>query len=76
MPAGFSAEELSVRFQATVPLSTVTVSSTYPLDVSWNGKTLKHGQVSPQVSLPAGHHTLLLAAPTVFLKAAVEVDVR
>ena len=76
VPAGFSAEELSVRFQATVPLSTVTVSSTYPLDVSWNGKTLKRAQLSPQVSLPAGHHTLLLAAPTVFLKAAVEVDVR
>jgi len=73
---GFKDDQLLVRLVPNGPLSTVTVSSAYPLDVSWNGKPLRRAQTSPQVTLPAGHHTLLLTAPNVFLKATVEVDVR
>jgi hypothetical protein len=67
---------LLVRLPPNGPLSTVTVSSAYSLDVSWNGKTLKRAQTSPKITLPVGRHTLLLSAPSVSLKATLEVEVR
>jgi hypothetical protein len=74
--AGFRAAELSVKLQPLGPTSLVSITSTYPLDVSWNGKILARARVSPQLTLPEGRHTLILAAPTLFLKSPVSVEVR
>jgi hypothetical protein len=54
----------------------VSVTSSYPLDVMWKGKVLAKGQVSPRVSVPAGRQALTLQSPTYFLKSTVNVDVK
>jgi hypothetical protein len=58
------------------PPGSVAVSSSYPLDVLWRGKTLARGQVSPRVSVAGGRQLLTLVAPAVFLRADFELDVR
>jgi hypothetical protein len=62
--------------EASVPLGRVSVSAPYPVDVVWRGRTLSHGQPSPEISLPAGRQTLTLLAPAYFLRENVTVDVR
>jgi predicted Ser/Thr protein kinase len=74
--AGFKAAELSVKLQPLGPTSLVSVTSNYPLDVSWNGRLLARTRVSPQVTLPEGRHTLILTAPTLFLRSPVNVETR
>jgi serine/threonine protein kinase len=67
--------EVRAKLEPTGPLGTVTVASTYPLDVLWRGKPLAHEQVAPRVSLPAGRQVLTLASSAYFLRTEVSVMV-
>lgn len=74
-PRAFKSE-VQVALEPSGPLGVVTIESSFPIDVSWQGKLLAHGRPSPRVSLPAGRHALTLAASAYFLKTSVSVDVR
>jgi serine/threonine protein kinase len=67
--------EVRARLEPVGPLGTVTVASTYPLDVLWRGKPLAHEQVAPRVSLPAGRQVLTLVSSAYFLRTEVSVMV-
>ncbi len=66
---------LDLVLQPLPPPGTVVVSSSYPLDVLWRGRTLARGEPAPRVSLPGGRQALTLVAPSVFLRADVTVEV-
>lgn len=74
--AGGEPAPLRVTFESTGPQGRVAVSAPYPLDVVWRGRTLSHGQTSPEVSLPAGRQAVTLVAPAYFLRLNLTVDVR
>jgi hypothetical protein len=74
-PGGVTSE-LRVVLEPSGPLGTVTVASSFPLDVLWKGRVLARGQSSPRVSLPAGRQLLTLSAAAYFLRSNVSVDVR
>jgi hypothetical protein len=67
--------EVRARLESAGPLGTVTVASTYPLDVLWRGKLLAHEQAAPRVSLPAGRQVLTLVSSAYFLRTEVSVTV-
>jgi hypothetical protein len=66
---------LSVALEPSGPLGTVSVASSFPVDVIWKGRTLARGQ-GGRYSLPAGRHVLTLVSSAYFLKASVPVEVR
>jgi serine/threonine protein kinase len=68
--------ELRATLEPAGPLGSVTLTSSYPLDVSWRGRALAHGQTSPHFSLPAGRQSLSLSAAAVFMRGVIGVDVR
>jgi serine/threonine protein kinase len=66
---------VSLELVPAVPPGTVLVTSSYPIDVSWKGRALAQGQISPQVTLPAGRQALTLSSKTYFMNDEVVVDV-
>jgi serine/threonine-protein kinase len=76
LPAGSRETELAVRLEPAGPPAQVAISSTYPVDVLWNGKTLARGQVSPRVELAPGRQTLTLLSSRLSLKTSVTVEGR
>jgi hypothetical protein len=68
--------EVRVRLEPVGPPGFVTIASSFPIDVSWQGRVLARGRPSPRVSLPPGRHALTLEASAYFLRASVSVDVR
>ncbi len=66
---------LAVALQRSPPPGTVSVTSAYPLDVIYRGRTLARGESAPRVSLPGGRQVLTLVAPAVFLHSEVAVEV-
>jgi serine/threonine protein kinase len=74
--AGALPPEVRLTLDAAAPPGVVAVTSSYPVDVVWNGKTLSKAEVSPRVSVPSGRQTLTLVSATYLLKANVTVDVR
>jgi hypothetical protein len=68
--------ELKLALQPLGPPGSVKIASSYPVDVSVNGRVLAKGDVGPTVTLPAGHHTLSISAGSVFLHATREIDVQ
>jgi hypothetical protein len=73
--AGASAGALDVVLEKLAPAGTVTVASSYPLDVLWRGRLLARGEVSPRVSVPGGRQVLTLVSGSLFLRADVTVQV-
>jgi hypothetical protein len=73
--AGKAPREVRLRLDPSGPLATVTIASAYPLDVSWRGRVLARGEVSPRVSVPGGRQTLSVASATHFLRADLVVNV-
>lgn len=76
IPAGEGARPLNVALEPSGPLGTVSVASSFPVDVIWKGRTLARGQTGARVSLPAGRHALTLVSSAYFLKSSVSVQVR
>jgi hypothetical protein len=76
LPAGALPPEVKLTLEPAAAPGSVSVTSSYPLDVMWKGKVLAKGQVSPRVSVPAGRQVLTLQSPTYFLKSTVNVDVK
>ena len=64
-----------MALEKLAPAGTVAVSSSYPLDVLWRGRSLARGETSPRVSLPGGRQVLTLVSTSFFLKADVTVEV-
>jgi hypothetical protein len=73
--AGALPGAVDVTLEAQAPPGTVSVESTYPLDVLWRGRPLARGEVSPRVSLPGGRQVLTLVSSTLFLRTEVTVEV-
>jgi hypothetical protein len=76
LPAGAPPPEVKLTLEPAAAPGSVSVTSSYPLDVMWKGKVLAKGQVSPRVSVPAGRQALTLQSQTYFLKSTVNVDVK
>jgi serine/threonine protein kinase len=76
LEAGAVESELRLALEPVGPPGFVTITSSFPIDVSWQGRMLARGRPSPRVPLPAGRHSLTVAASAYFLKASVPVDVR
>lgn len=66
---------INIRLEPSGPPGSVTVSSSYPLEVSWRGRVLARGQLSPTVTVPGGRQTLTISAPAVFLRRELTLDV-
>jgi len=73
--AGKPPSELRLRLEPAGPLATVTITSSYPLDVSWRGRVLARGEVSPRVSVPGGRQVLSVASAAHFLRSELVVNV-
>ncbi len=71
-----AANEIVVTLERAGPPAWVAVTSSYPIDVSWNGKLLARSQVSPRVELTAGRQVLTLSAPAYSLKTSLSVEAR
>jgi hypothetical protein len=67
-------QELRLRLEQAGPPAGIFVSSSYPVDVSWRGRTLAKGEVSPRVQVSGGRQVLTVAAPAHFLSTEVTVD--
>lgn len=65
----------AVRLEPAGPPGTVAIVSAYPVDVSWRGRALARGQVSPTVTVPVGRQTLTVASAAVFLRRDVVIEV-
>ncbi len=61
--------------ETVVPSGTLTVLSSYPVDVLWRGKALAKGEVSPRVPIPAGRQTVTLVSATYALNLTTSIDV-
>lgn len=75
LEAGKPPGEVRVRLEPVGQLLPVTVSSVYPVDVTWKGKALARAQVSPTVQLPPGRQTLALTSAAYFLRMDLVVNV-
>ena len=73
--AGATAGALDVVLEKLAPAGTVTVVSSYPIDVLWRGRLLARGEVSPRVSVPGGRQVLTLVSGSLFLRADLTVQV-
>jgi hypothetical protein len=73
--AGAAADALDIVLEPLAPAGTVTVTSSYPLDVLWRGRTLARGEVSPRVSVPGGRQVLTLVSGSLFLRTDVTLEV-
>jgi len=67
--------ELRVRLAPLAPPGAVAITSSYPLDVQWRGRTLAHDATSPRVQVPEGRQVLTLVSATLFLREEVTVSV-
>jgi PEGA domain-containing protein len=76
LPAGKLPPSLALTLVPSGPPGTLAVVSAYPVDVVWKGKQLAKAQLSPQLSLPPGRHTVQVLAPAQFLRKDIVIDVR
>jgi len=67
-------QELRLRLEQAGPPAGIFVSSSYPIDVSWRGRTLAKAEVSPRVQVSGGRQVLTVSAPAHFLSTEVTVD--
>lgn len=73
--AGEPPEAIEVEFRALPKPGQLSVVSSYPVDVVWQGRTLSSGTASPTVRIAAGSQVVTLVAPSVFLRRDFQVDV-
>jgi hypothetical protein len=66
---------IELALEKLAPAGTVAVSSSYPLDVLWRGRSLARGETSPRVPVPGGRQVLTLVSSSLFLRADVTVQV-
>jgi len=72
---GETPEVIEARLDPLPPPGHVSVVSSYPLDVLWQGKALARGAVSPRVELPSGRQVVTLVASRLLLRTDVPVSV-
>lgn len=68
-------EELRFDLHSIGPLTAVVVTSSYPLDIHWNGRVMARRETSPRIEIPRGRHALKIEASEYFLRWDVVVDV-
>jgi hypothetical protein len=74
--SGAPPSALRLTLEPSGPTFAVTLSSAYPLEVSWRGRVVARGQASPRILLPQGRQSLTLVAPSVFLRTSLNLDVK
>jgi hypothetical protein len=74
--AGEAPEAIEARLDPLPPPGRVSVVSSYPVDVLWQGQTLARGAVSPRVELPSGPQVVTLVSSPLLLRRDVPVSVR
>jgi hypothetical protein len=73
--AGEAPQVIETRLDPLPPPGHVSVVSTYPVDVLWQGKALARGAMSPRVELPSGRQVVTLVSSGLFLRTDVPVSV-
>jgi serine/threonine protein kinase len=68
--------KLDVALAPAGPPGSVRLESTYPVDVTWRGRTLAKGERSPVVKLSKGRQSLTVTSAMHALRATVNVEVR
>jgi serine/threonine protein kinase len=66
---------LSIPLEAARPPGTLAVSAGYPVEVVWGGRVLAQGERAPQVTLPAGSHSVTLRSSEYFLDYTARVEI-
>jgi hypothetical protein len=74
--AGAVPNELRLTLPASTPPGAVAVTSPYPIELLFKGRTLVKGETAARVELPAGRQAVTLVAEKYFLRATVNVDVK
>jgi hypothetical protein len=74
LEAGRPPGELRLRLEPSGPLASVSILSSYPVDVSWRGRSLARGEVAPRVQVPGGRQVLLVSSAPHFVRAEVVVN--
>jgi serine/threonine protein kinase len=75
VPEGGTPDAIEARLDPLPPPGQVSVSSSYPVDVLWQGQTLARGAVSPRVELPSGPQVVTLISSRLLLRTDVPVSV-
>jgi serine/threonine protein kinase len=75
VPAGGRPEVIEARLDPLPPPGHVSVVSSYPVDVLWQGQALARGAVSPRVELPSGPQVVTLVSSRLLLRTDVPVAV-
>lgn len=68
--------EIRLTLEPSGPLGSVRIASYFPIDVTWKGKVVAKGQLSPVISLPQGRQALTLTSSAYFLRTNLSVDVK
>jgi serine/threonine protein kinase len=75
VPEGETPEVIEARLDPLPPPGQISVDSSYPVDVLWQGQTLARGAVSPRVELPSGPQVVTLVSSRLLLRTDVPVSV-
>jgi predicted Ser/Thr protein kinase len=73
--ASGASPDIKVVLAPLGPPGSLTIASSYPVDVTVGGRVLAKGETSPTVVLPGGRHSVVVTAPSVFLRTTREVEV-
>jgi hypothetical protein len=68
--------EVKVILSPLGPPGSLKVASSYPVEVTVGGRVLAKAETSPTITLPAGRHSVSIAAPGVFLRTTRDVEVQ
>ncbi len=75
VPVGQTPEVIEARLDPLPPPGHLSVVSSYPVDVLWQGQTRARGVVSPRVELPSGPQVVTLVSSRLLLRSDVPVSV-
>jgi hypothetical protein len=75
VPPGQRPEVIEARLEPLPPPGHLSVASSYPVDVLWQGKTLARGVVSPRVELPSGPQVVTLVSSSLLLRSDRSVSI-
>ncbi|MCM2255390.1 MAG: protein kinase [Vicinamibacteria bacterium] len=75
LAAGKLPEKVTAQLEPAGPPGTLRVTSAYPVDVVFRGRSLARNETSPTVKLPQGRHSVTLVSEALFLRHTVQVEI-